>query len=296
MREVERELGFLNNIIEGEKSNLRGRLRAAYKQGRSGYYYGVLIGSKNSEDLFKRYKYLKIMAEQNRLLIEHYMDDSIKLNKNMIALKKLGEDVSSYREKVRGKEEEIKAEKNKKLVLLSSLRTEKSARERLLQELEEAAKRIESIIKEVDKREVITSPSGTGFSAQKGRLLWPSEGKLVALFGRQKDPEFNTPIFKRGIEIQTPPGDDIRAVYSGSVVYSDWFKGYGKMLIINHGERYYSLYAHASEIFPKVGETVSAGQVIGKAGDTGSFKGPILYFEIRHRGEPLDPLSWLRKK
>jgi len=68
------------------------------------------------------------------------------------------------------------------------------------------------------------------------------------------------------------------------------------MLIINHGDRYYSLYAHASEVFPKVGETVSEGQVIGKVGETDSFKGPVLYFEIRHKGEPLDPLAWLRKR
>jgi septal ring factor EnvC (AmiA/AmiB activator) len=118
----------------------------------------------------------------------------------------------------------------------------------------------------------------------------------VTLFGRQIDAEFNTPILKRGIEIRTQSGDDIKAIHKGSVVYADWFKGYGKMLIINHGERYYSLYAHASEIFPKVGETISDGQVIGKIGDTGSIKGPILYFEIRYKGEPQDPLVWLRKK
>jgi len=67
------------------------------------------------------------------------------------------------------------------------------------------------------------------------------------------------------------------------------------MLIINHGDRYYSLYAHASELFTKVGETISEGQIIGKVGDTGSIRGPILYFEIRYRGEPQDPLAWLRK-
>lgn len=296
IKKVEEELTLLNKKILEERNHLRERLRALYKQRRRGYYYGVLIGSKDSEDLFRKYKYLKVMADQDRRLFENYMEDSDRLNKNMVSLEKLREEVSSYREKVREKEKGIKAEKDKKLVLLSFLRKEKSTRKRLIEELEEAARQIEALIKEADRSVEIPSPPGIGFAAQKGRLSWPSEGRLISLFGKQIDSEFKTPIFKRGIEIRSSNGEDIRAIYGGSVIYSDWFKGYGKMLIINHGDRYYSLYAHASEIFPKVGETVSEGQVIGKVGDTGSLKGPILYFEIRHKGEPLDPLAWLRKR
>ncbi len=296
IEKTEGKLTFLHKKIEEEKGNLRGRLRSVYKQGRRGYYYGVLIGAKDSEDLFRRYKYLKVMANHDRRLIESYNEDRVQLKMDMTSLEKLREEVSSYRETVKKKEEELKTEKNKKLILLGSFRTEKSTREKLIQELEEAAKRVEALIKDVDRKADMPIIPGLGFSGHKGRLPWPNDGKLAGLFGRQTDPEFHTPIFKRGIEIQTRTGDDIRAIYKGSVIYSDWFKGYGKMLIINHGERYYSLYAHASEIFPRVGETVSEGQVIGKVGDTGSIRGTILYFEIRHRGEPQDPLVWLMKK
>lgn len=293
---VDGEVTVLHKMIEEEKNHLRERLRAVYKQGKRGYYYGVLIGAKDSDDFFRKYKYLKVMADQDRRIIESYMKYRTQLTGDLLSLEKLRKEVSSYREKVREKEEEMKAQRNKKLILLSSLRTEKSTREKLIKELEEAAKRVETFIMEADKKIETTPVFGIGFAGQKGILPWPSKGKVVALFGRQRDPEFNTPIFKRGIELRTLAGDDIKAVYGGSVMYADWFKGYGKMLIINHGNRYYSLYAHASEVFSRVGEAVSEGQVIGKVGDTGSIKGPILYFEIRHKGEPQDPLAWLRKR
>lgn len=293
IKKTEEEITLLHKMIAEEKNHLSRRFRDLYKQRRRGYYYGILIGSK---DIFRRYKYLKVMADQDRRLIDNYMENSIKLKGNMLALERLRGELSSYREKVKKKEGEIKIERNKKLNLLNSLRTEKSTRESLIQELEEAARRVEALIKEADKRVELPSIPGIGFAGQKGRLPWPSEGRLLALFGKQMDPEFNTPVFKRGIEIRTQPGNDIKVIYKGSVVYADWFKGYGKLLIINHGDRYYSLYAHASEVFPKIGEVVSEGQVVGKVGDTGSFKGPILYFEIRHKGEPVDPLVWLRKR
>lgn len=296
LRKAEERLSLLNKRIEDERNNLRERLRAIYKLGRRGYYYGVLIGARDMESFFRRYKYLKIMAVDHHRLIDSYNEDRIQLNRDMASLEMLKKEVSTYREKVKTKEEELKVERKKKLILLSSLKKEKTTRERLIQELEEAVKRLETLIKEADKKIETPSIPGVGFSAQKGRLPWPVEGRLVGLFGRQIDPEFKTPIFKRGIEIRTQSSDDIRAIYKGTVLYADWFKGYGKMLILNHGDRYYSLYAHASEIFPKVGETVSEGQIIGKVGDTGSIRGPILYFEIRHKGEPLDPLAWLRGK
>lgn len=296
IKEVESGLVLLNKRIIVKRDHLRERLRAVYKQGRRGYYYGVLIGAKDSEDLFKRYKYLRVTADQDYRFIESYKKDMAHLKKNLVSLEKLKEEFSSYRDKVKEKEKEMKDEKNKKLTLLTSLKTEKNTRERLIKELEEAAKNLETLIKESDRKIEVPPVSGTGFAGQKGRLPWPSEGRLMTLFGKQIDAEFNTPIFKRGIEIRTQSGDDIKAIHKGSVVYADWFKGYGKMLIINHGERYYSVYAHASDIFPKVGETVSDSQVIGKIGDTGSIKGPILYFEIRYKGEPQDPLVWLRKK
>jgi len=121
-------------------------------------------------------------------------------------------------------------------------------------------------------------------------------GQLLTRFGIQRHPQFGTVVYRRGIDIAARIGDEVRVVHDGQVVYADWYKGYGRLVIIDHGEGLYSLYGHLSQLEVGGGERVSRGKVIGLAGDTGSLKGPKLYFEVRRNGEAEDPLLWLAKR
>jgi len=134
------------------------------------------------------------------------------------------------------------------------------------------------------------------FERLRGKLPWPASGALASTFGRQQHPRYNTVTFNRGIEITAPLGRDIVAVAEGTAIYADWFKGYGRLVILDHGSGYFTLYAHASDILIRAGDAVSGGQVIAKVGDSGSLEGPQLYFELRHKGKPQDPLAWLRSR
>ena len=91
-------------------------------------------------------------------------------------------------------------------------------------------------------------------------------------------------------------GTTIMAVYPGHVLYTGWFRGYGNLIIMDHGGEYYTLYAHAADIRVAEGDEVRQGQTIGTVGDTGSLQGPRLYFEVRHEGKPQDPAQWLRPR
>jgi murein hydrolase activator len=125
---------------------------------------------------------------------------------------------------------------------------------------------------------------------------WPVSGKVIAPFGKFKHPEFGAEIVRKGIDIDAPVGEEIRAVEQGTVVYADRFAGYGKMVIVDHGERYYTIYGHLSEILKQTGAGVKRGEVIGKAGDSDSLAGSKLYFEMRKDGHSVDPLPWFRKQ
>jgi septal ring factor EnvC (AmiA/AmiB activator) len=116
----------------------------------------------------------------------------------------------------------------------------------------------------------------------------------VTAFGQQVHPRFGTRTFKNGIDINAEEGSAITAVYAGSVAYAGWFKGYGNLIILDHGLGYFTLYAHAAEIHAPAGEAVRQGQVIGTVGETGSLSGPRLYFEVRFQGRPQNPEQWLR--
>jgi septal ring factor EnvC (AmiA/AmiB activator) len=133
-----------------------------------------------------------------------------------------------------------------------------------------------------------------GFASQKGRLSLPVKGEITERFGKHKHPEFNSYTFSNGISVAAPNGAEIRAIYDGKVIFADYFKGYGNMLIIDHGGGYFSLYAHTSRIVKKVGADVSRNEVVASVGDLDSIKGFMLYFEIRQQGKPIDPSPWLR--
>ncbi len=137
---------------------------------------------------------------------------------------------------------------------------------------------------------------GRGFRTLKGHLPWPIDGKLLIPYGRYKDPKFDIIVFKNGVELKAEYGNKPRAIAGGRVVYSDWFKGYGMLLIINHGNGYHSLYGNLSEIYYERGDLINAGTALGKTGTSTLLNVPTLYFEIRHKGKPVDPMNWLRKK
>jgi len=144
-------------------------------------------------------------------------------------------------------------------------------------------------------RQVSSSPDGIVFSRLKGRLPPPVKGEIVSRFGPSRSGNYNSFTFQSGIDIKVERGEPVRSVFKGKIMFAEWLKGYGNLLIIDHGENYYSLYAHVQEFFKQKGEKVGAGEVIATAGDTGSIKGLCLHFEVRHHGKPVDPLKWLKK-
>jgi septal ring factor EnvC (AmiA/AmiB activator) len=133
------------------------------------------------------------------------------------------------------------------------------------------------------------------FIAFKGLLNMPVKGKIITRFGPHKNNKFNVVNFRSGIDIKSDRGEPIRAVSFGRVLYAGWFKGYGNMIIIDHGDNYYTIYAHAEELFKSKGDAVETDEVIATVGDSGSMIGPSLYFEVRHHGKPVDPLKWIEK-
>lgn len=131
------------------------------------------------------------------------------------------------------------------------------------------------------------------FTTLKGLLKMPVKGKIITSFGPYTNKKCNVANFRSGIDIKTDRGEPVYSVFDGKILFSNWFKGYGNMIIVDHGNHYYTVYAHAEELFKVKGDHVEAGEVIATVGDTGSMIGPALYFEVRHHGKPVNPLEWL---
>ena len=137
--------------------------------------------------------------------------------------------------------------------------------------------------------------SAGDFARAEGSLEWPLHGSLVGHFGPETHPKWGTVTPNNGVDIEAAVGTPVRAVARARVEYiSEDYGTYGQMIILNHGDGYFTLYGHLSEIDVTVGQEVEAGKQIARSGDSGSLKGPILHFEVRKGGTPLDPEQWLK--
>lgn len=303
--------GDLNKILEKERSiNYRipqikkrmnkqakllvARAVALYKYEKIGLWR-VLLSSDNPSELFQRYKFIKLILKRDRELISEYRETIALLEKERNWMEKNKKKLSLLKINIQREKEELQKDKGKKQILLKKVLTEKENYIKIIQELEIASKRIYDFVEKYDKTLDKEGEFLDGrFEEFKGDLIAPLEGRIIRKFGNYKEPRLKTTIFHKGIDIRAPEGSDIRAIFHGRVIYANWFKGYGNIIIIDHGNNYYSLSAHASKILKKTGERVRKGEVVALVGDTASLKGPYLYFEIRYHAKPIDPLKWIR--
>ena len=187
-------------------------------------------------------------------------------------------------------------ERGKRRRFLDDIHQQESLQQAALESLQLAASSLDQTIASlyVEPPERQVGKTSGHFYGLKGSLKMPVSGKIIAKFGKYKNNQLNIENFRSGIDISATRGDPIHSVCRGKVLFASWFKGYGNMIIIDHGDQYYTVYAHAQEMFKKRDEQVAVDEVIATVGDTASMKGPALYFEIRYQGIPIDPRQWLQ--
>jgi len=197
---------------------------------------------------------------------------------------------------------QLRAEMARRATLLNTIRGQKELEGTALQALRQAVKELDGTIAKFESEPPPARPAQAAaskrdelFETSKGLLGWPVKGKIVSLFGPYRDEKANVTGFQSGINIQAERGEPVRAVSDGHTIYASWFKGFGNLMIIDHGNHYYTVYAHLEEVFKLKGDRVEKGEVIATVGDSGSLIGPALHFEVRHHGKPVDPLQWINK-
>lgn len=289
----------------GQERALALRLRAMYKIHAQGAALPVILSGEDPVTRMVAVRQLANLAALDARLIQEYRGTTDKLGDRKDREEARQTELAGLKEAAQAEKAEVDREAAKRRILLVKVRDERTYHERMVGELSEAARRLEAFVRELQakQRRIAKAPPTTpgdvpraGFGGLRGRLPWPADGRIVAAFGPQVHPRFGTRTFRNGIDIEAVEGTEVAAVYAGHVIYTGWFKGYGNLIILDHGSEYYTLYAHIAEIIAKEGDDVRQGQRIGTVGDTGSLAGPRLYFEVRFQGRPLDPSEWLRQR
>jgi murein hydrolase activator len=295
---INAQIARLREGVQVRQEAILARLRVQYMEGRFGHWK-PLLASDSYGDFQRRLRYLSAVSGRDYGLIETFKTDMANMQEAERQREAARVGMLAYKRTTEKHLDEIKTVKKEKKLYLAKLTQEKESYERALQELERSAARIDSLLRELEQRRRAAAakpPSGSLPKGVKGGLPWPAEGSVLTHFGRQKHPTFNTYVQRKGIEIRTTEGSAIHAVMAGTVVYADWLKGYGLVIILDHANGFFSLYAHASKILTTVGAVVASGQAIGETGDTGMTGENTLYFELREGTEPVDPLQWLARR
>ena len=294
------QLSRLSERIDERQDAIAARLRVQYVEGRF-WQLKTLLAASSSGDFQRRFRYLSAVTQREYDIMESYRKDAERIAEVERSREEARQGILAYKVSTEEKLAQIHGLKKQKRVYLAKITQEKESHDRAVEELERSASRVDSLLKELETRRraalATRPPSVTGgLRALRGTLLWPTDGQVVSYFGRQKHPTFNTYIQRKGIEIRAAEGSNIRSVLAGQVVYADWLKGYGLVIIMDHANGVFSLYAHASKILTSVGARIEAGEAIGETGDTGMTGENTLYFELREGAEPVDPLVWLSKR
>lgn len=307
--ELTRRLILTRDRLSERMAVLRRRLRAIYKRGPL-HAVRVLLSAETFGELLNRYKYLRLIASHDRMLVEHVTQLEREL---LVQERELRESLATL--------QRLRAEKLTEVAELQYLGTQRERTLSSYQQREQRAQgrleqltrdeaRLTDLVAELERRRLeaerrrlaaggASADEGTITTGDLGSLNWPVEGRVVYNYGREQRP--NGVVLRwNGIGIGADPGTPVRAVEAGAIVMARPFEGYGPTVMLSHGRGYYTLYLYLGEIRVREGELADAGDVIGTVGGERTPEGPHIEFQVRAptsgggTPEPVDPLSWLR--
>ncbi len=298
-----RRLRSLNRRIAEEEKYAAARLTALYKLERLGRIE-LLASADSFYTLQLRRRALQEILHRDQEVITGLAADKTRQQELIATRRRQLAEKKRLEKAARDQLAELTGRQQQRRRRLAEIRSRKSLELAALEELKVSARRLDRELKSLGKKASAPAASGPAPSptsshrnghAHKSLPNIPVKGKIIGRFGPYRDPQLHFESYRNGIDIRAERGAPIRSVAAGVVLFAQWFKGYGNVIIIDHGNHFYSVYAHIDEFFKQTGDRVERGEVIATVGDTGSLQGPMLYFEIRRNGKPVDPRKWVGK-
>lgn len=295
IRKLSGEIDQLSTKLESNMQYLRDIIIAFYKQQYDSNAL-ILLSANDYQDMIQKMKYASLLAHYDSSVINQYGEEIKKINDKKEQMEALQKNLSDEEKIARMKKNKLNEDSRNKDKLLAELKAKRAVYEQKIRELEGSSQKVQAMLADIKSKELPKSIEGNGFVSLKGKLSWPIDGEILTLYEKNDELPTGTSALKSGIEIRSKPGIAAGAVAGGRVVYTDTYEGYGRVVIIDHGDGYHSLYGNLSETSLEKGNIVIQGSRVGTPVKSKTLDVPSLYFEIRHKGRPVDPMAWLQKK
>jgi murein hydrolase activator len=278
----------LRKTAEADRPDIEARLVHLYKLGRAGYWR-LLLDLDDLRSLGRVYRTAAAMTHLDRERIQSYQQTLEALARERTTLQARSKELEGLEEKATRARQALDRAVQSRTALVASIDARRDLNAQWTSELQNAQQRLQASVNQLD-----AAGAALPLRPFQGDLSWPVRGTVSSRFGRQPTSRFGTTIVRNGIEIDAAEGQPVRVVHEGVVAYAGVFTGYGNLVIVEHGERAFSLYGHLSAIQVAQGDRIEAHAAVGQTGRNPN-GAPALYFELRVDGKPVDPLQWLQK-
>jgi murein hydrolase activator len=298
-----RELELTHTRLRQRTDALHERLRSIYKRGKL-HTVRVLLSAESFGDVLRRYKYLHLIALNDRMVVNEVRDLEADLRAQEAELIRSQAQLESLRLEKAQELRQLDALAGRSTRTLREYREQERATSSRIAQLAKDEARLSNVIADLEKRRLANTASaarpGNISTRDLGQLDWPVDGELVFRFGPERKPN-GVVLRYNGIGIAAPAGTNVKAVEAGTVELAGPLEGYGQSVVIGHGAGYYTLYLRLRSVGVRTGARVATGQIIGTVGGEGSPEGPHLEFQVRTPGvggspTAVDPLNWLQRR
>jgi septal ring factor EnvC (AmiA/AmiB activator) len=282
----------LRKTADAERPEVEGRLVQLYKMGRAGYWR-LLLDVEDLRSMGRAYRTAAAMTQIDRNKVQQHQRTLAALEAEQKALQARTKEIATLKEEAARARAAIDRAVAARSQLVDTIDARRDLNAQLTSELQAAQQKLQAAVANFDadpKASQVTLP----LRPFQGALPWPVRGTVSQRFGRQSNPRFGTAVTRNGIEIAAAEGLPVHPIHDGVVAYADQFTGYGNLVIIEHGDRSYSLYGNLLSIDVGRGDRVDTQTTLGQSGRNPSGN-PALYFELRVDARPVDPLQWLKR-
>ncbi|MBX3617560.1 murein hydrolase activator EnvC family protein [Nitrosomonas sp.] len=304
-KQLQSQYKLIKNDIDSEHHQLEKLLYQQYISGHQAYLKLALY-QQNPHQLARNLYYYSRISQARSEIINNLQINQEKIETLIQISRQKKDEITAIQTEYFNQRKKLEQEKNKHQVLLAQLSNQISKQQQEINKLSDDEKRLSRLVKEINKlitqeqsgktltNSKLPDASTTNnvlFATLKGKLNLPVRGTIVNTFGSQRT---NKHLTWKGLFIRSPDGSEVKAISKGKVVFADWLRGFGHLIILDHENGYMSLYGNNATLQKRIGDTIRGGDTIATVGNSGGNSDSGLYFELRHKGKPFDPLTWIK--
>lgn len=294
LKKLEPQRATLQDAVEKQREHIAQEMKTAWQMGRQSQLK-MLLSQEEPDKVARAMAYYRYFFEARNKLLETYRTTLQSLSEVEASIARTLAELTTQRQSLQAEEAKLAQAKREQQLALTNLVSSISSKSASLKKLQADRTELEKLLEAIEEAIVqLELPQNVqSFAKARGQMPWPVAGKRSNRFGR---PRNEGKMRWQGITIPAREGTVVHAIHHGRVVYADWFRGSGLLLIIDHGDGYMSLYAHNQSLLKDVGEWVTADSAISTVGNSGGQERHALYFEVRYKGKPTDPAKWCKER